>query len=168
MESIVETKRLYLRELSIDDAIDLSQVMCNAESMKYYPRAFTPNEVERWIQKNIDRYETFGYGLWGVVLKENGKLIGDCGLTIQNIDNELLPEIGFHINPAFCRNGYATEAGKATLSYCHAEYKLRQIYSYCNAENIPSRNTMVKIGMEYHKSYYQDGKEKVVYVTIFG
>jgi RimJ/RimL family protein N-acetyltransferase len=167
MNIIFETTRLYLRELALSDINDLSQVLCNTISMKYYPRAFTITEVEQWIVTNINRYSIYGYGLWGVVLKDTDKLIGDCGVTIQQIDNEFLPEIGFHINQDYCRNGYATEAGRKTLSYCNIEYKLKRIYSYCNRENIPSQNTMLKIGMQYHKHYYQDGSEKVVYVKIF-
>ena len=42
-----------------------------------------------------------------------GKLIGDCGITIQNIDGELLPEIGYHIHKDFWRQGFATEAAAA-------------------------------------------------------
>jgi RimJ/RimL family protein N-acetyltransferase len=167
MNVIAETERLYLRELSPGDAKDLSLVLCDAESMKYYPGAFTAAEVEAWIAKNVSRYGIYGYGLWGVVLKENGRLIGDCGITIQNIDNEFLPEIGFHVVREHCRKGYATEAGRKVLAYCNGEYKIRRVYSYCDADNVPSRNTMKKIGMEYHKSYYRDGTEKSVYVKRF-
>ena len=78
--------------------------------------------VENWINKNIDRYKIYGYGLWGVVLRQTDELIGDCGVTIQNIDGELLPEIGFHISPDYCLHGYATEAAMEILKYCRKNF----------------------------------------------
>lgn len=168
MKTVIETERLFLRELALSDTNDLAKVLCNETSMLYYPKAFTLEEVKRWINTNIKRYGVFGYGLWGVVLKSTRLLIGDCGLTIQSIDGESLPEIGFHINPSYCQHGYATEAGKAVLEYGHNEFKLRRIYSYCISENIPSQKTMKKIGMDYHKTYFSNtGKETTVYIKTF-
>ena len=168
MNMMLQTDRLYLRELSLNDTDELALVLCDAEAMKYYPKPFTIAEVKKWINRNIERYETYGYGLWGVVTKESDKLIGDCGITIQNIDNELLPEIGFHINPSFCMKGYASEAGKEVLEYCNKLYKLRKIFSYCDQDNVPSQKTMKKIGMKYHKSYSENNKEMIVYIKEFG
>ena len=45
--------------------------------------------------------EKYGFGLWAVVLKETGAFIGDCGIFIQNIDGEMLPEIGYHIHKRY-------------------------------------------------------------------
>lgn len=167
MEIVLETERLYLRELSSNDAEDLAQVLCDPDSMKYYPQPFDIEGVKNWISRNIRRYEIYGYGLWGIVLRESDRLIGDCGVTIQNIDNELLPEIGFHVIPSCCRMGYASEAGKAVLSFCNATYKISKFYSYCARDNIPSIRTMERIGMEFHKKYFADGKEKTVYIKEF-
>ena len=50
-----------------------------------------------WIERNVNRYRKDGFGLWAVCLKDTGELIGDCGLTLQNIHGEILPEIGYHI-----------------------------------------------------------------------
>ena len=50
------------------------------------------------IEWNLQNYEEYGFGLWAVVLRETDEFIGDCGLTIQNIDGEFLPEIGYHIH----------------------------------------------------------------------
>jgi len=56
-------------------------------------------------------------GLWGVILKAEVRFIGDCGITIQNIDGEELPEIGYHIHQNYCKKGYGSEAAKACLEY---------------------------------------------------
>ncbi len=163
MTYILKTARLQIRELNIFDVESLSKVLSDKISMQYYPKPFSSRGVENWINKNIDRYKIYGYGLWGVVLRQTGELIGDCGVTIQNIDGELLPEIGFHISPDYCLHGYATEAAMEILKYCRKKFGLRAVYSYCNDDNVPSMKTMIKIGMSYYKKYVEDKMVKVVY-----
>ena len=90
MTYILKTERLQIRELDILDAENLSKVLSDRISMQYYPKPFSSRDVENWINKNIDRYRVYGYGLWGVVLQQTNELIVDCGVTIQNIDGELL------------------------------------------------------------------------------
>lgn len=90
----LETERLYLREMTEADFDALYEVLADPDIMRHYPYAFDEKRVRGWIAKNIERYETFGCGLWAVVLKETGEMIGDCGLTMQNINGVIRPEIG--------------------------------------------------------------------------
>lgn len=69
--------------------------------MKHYPYTFDEKRVKNWIAKNIERYNIFGFGLWAVILKETGQFIGDCGITMQNINGSINPEIGYHIEKFF-------------------------------------------------------------------
>lgn len=165
MTHTIETPRLYLRELAPSDAPRLALVLSNPTSMAFYPHPFSRDEVDRWIQKNIRRYSIFGYGLWAVIRKSDNQLIGDCGVTIQNIGNELLPEVGFHTIPECCRMGYASEAAKAVIEYCSKEYKINTFFSYCNLENEASQKTMQKIGMALYKEYTEEGCKKIAYKT---
>ena len=55
--------------------------MADSNIMHHYPYIFDEGRVRNWIVRNIERYKTFGFGLWAVCLKETGELIGDCGLT---------------------------------------------------------------------------------------
>ena len=80
---ILETERLYLRELTESDHAALSSVLGNRDIMRFYPYIFDAARVSWWIRRNMERYRIFGYGLWSVCLKETGELIGDCGLTIS-------------------------------------------------------------------------------------
>ena len=94
---IIETERLFLREMDENDFDALYEVLADADIMQHYPYTFDENRVRNWIQRNIERYRIFGFGLWAVCLKETGEMIGDCGLTMQLIDGEIKPEIGYHI-----------------------------------------------------------------------
>ena len=99
------TERLILRELTPEDTPALCEVLGDREIMRYYPCAFDEVRVRGWIEKNLERYRIFGFGLWAVCLKENGGLIGDCGLTMQNINGSIRPEIGYHIRRDMQRRG---------------------------------------------------------------
>ena len=87
---IIETERLILREYTFEDFDSLYEILSDKETMEHYPAPFDEENVRGWIQWNIENYAKYGFGLWAVVLKETGEMIGDCGITIQNIDDELL------------------------------------------------------------------------------
>ena len=95
---VLETERLILREYRLDDFEALFEILSDAETMQHYPKPYDEEMTKHWIEWNIQNYKEYGFGIWAVELKETGTFIGDCGMTIQNIDGELLPEIGYHIH----------------------------------------------------------------------
>ena len=149
----LETKRLLLREYKIEDFDALYEILSDADVMKYYPKPFDAERVKGWIEWNLDNYKKYGFGLWAVILKDSGKLIGDCGITIQNIDGEQLPEIGYHIHKDFWQKGFASEAASAVRDWAFANTKYSYLYSYMKHTNIPSIKTAQKIGMKKLKEY---------------
>ena len=73
----LETERLIMRELNPADFDSLCQIMQDDATMYAYEGALT----QAWLDRQISRYEKWGFGLWAVILKESGQLIGQCGLT---------------------------------------------------------------------------------------
>lgn len=164
--AILETERLILRELREDDKANLAKVLSNPISMQYYDHPFNEHEVEEWIKWNIENYATYNCGLWAVILKEDGTFLGDCGITMQNIDGEVLPEIGFHIIKEYCNKGYASEAAKACMDYAFDFLGFEQIYSYSTIDNLPSQKVAAKIGMKKHKIFDKNGLQHIVQIAI--
>lgn len=163
---IMETERLYLRELSLDDKKELMKVLCDPESMKFYPHPFSEEEVKNWIKWNIENYKKYKHGLWAVILKESEVFIGDCGITMQNIENEIVPEIGFHIIKEYCNKGFATEAACACKDYGFNVLHYPKIFSYTTVLNVPSQKVAEKIGMKIYKYFEKHGEKQVVKVAI--
>ncbi|KAB8138149.1 GNAT family N-acetyltransferase [Gracilibacillus oryzae] len=159
---IIETDRLYLRELVLEDALRLASVLSDPESMQYYPAPFTFWKVESWIKWNIENYEKYNHGLWAVILKEQDILIGDCGITMQEIDGEIVPEIGFHIIKDYWNKGYATEAAMACQNYAFDVLQYPVVYSYTTVKNVPSQKVAEKIGMRKVKEFEKNGEKQVV------
>ena len=163
MKLIFETRRLYLRQLTLEDTSNLSLVLSDQESMRHYPHPFSNEEVKEWIERNIKRYKNDGFGLWAVIRKADNQFLGDCGITLQNIDGDILPEIGFHIIKKFCNLGYATEAAEACKKYAMEILGYKSIYSYSEVGNKVSQRVSSKIGMNKVKTFKKDGIEEVVY-----
>lgn len=110
---IIETERLFLREMVPEDFDALYAVLADSDIMRHYPYTFDEARVRNWINKNIERCRVFGFGLWALCLKDTGEMIGDCGLTMQSVNGTILPEIGYHIAKSHQRRGYAREAARA-------------------------------------------------------
>lgn len=143
----LETERLILREYTMDDFDALYEILSDAETMKHYPKLFDREKVRNWIQWNIENYAVFGFGLWAVVLKESGSVIGDCGVTMQTIHGKIKPEIGYHIHKDYQRKGYATEAAVKCRDYIFENTPFGAIYSYMKYTNIGSYSVAMKNGM---------------------
>ena len=149
----LETKRLILRDFTTEDFDSLFEILSDADVMKYYPKPFDAEGVKSWIEWNLKNYKKYGFGLWAVCLKNSGKLIGDCGMTMQNIDSQQLPEIGYHIHKDFWQQGFASEAACAVRDWAFKNTQFDSLYSYMKYSNVPSIKTALKIGMKKLKEY---------------
>ena len=155
----IETERLVLREMLEDDFEALRRVLGDRDIMCHYPYEFDDARIRSWIARNRERYSIFGFGLWAVCRKDTGELIGDCGLTMQIIDGQIRPEIGYHIRADHQRQGYATEAARAVRDWAWQNTPFRAIFSYMKAENIPSIRTAMAYGCEYAGEFLDDEGE---------
>ena len=165
MKKILETDRLFLREMSMDDYDALHTVLADPVIMQHYPYAFDEQRVRSWIERNMNRYRENGFGLWAVCLKNTGEMIGDCGLTLQNIDGKMLPEIGYHIRADCQRKGYAKEAAMAVRDWAFRNTDYPALYSYCKYTNEPSFRTAEAIGMHFDREY-PDEANGITHVSV--
>ena len=88
------------------------------------------------------------WSLGGCAKKGSGEFIGDCGITIQNIDNEMLPEIGYHIHKKYWRRGFAKEAACEVIDWVFHNTQYNTIYSYMKYTNVGSYSTAIANGMK--------------------
>ena len=144
---ILETKRLLLREMNQGDFHSLCKILQDEETMYAYEGAFSDQEARDWLDRQISRYREFGFGLWAVVLKETGEVIGQCGLTMQPWKNEEVLEIGYLFQRKFWHNGYATEAAAACKKYAFEVLKADEVCSIIRDTNIPSQKVAERNGM---------------------
>jgi len=126
------------------------------------PPPFDRADVENWIARNRYRYAKDGHGLWAMILKSTGELIGDCGLTVQDVDGAKEVEIGYHVRRDHWGRGLATEAACACRDYGFSRYANRLV-SIIRPENLPSRRVAEKIGMNVWKEVLRATLPHLVY-----
>ncbi len=153
MNWILETDRLKLREIEKTDLDTFHTILSNPETMSFYPTPYSRSDTQHFIEKNIERYESIGCGLWAIILKSGNRLIGDCGITIQNIDGVDEYEIGYHLHKNYWGNGFATEAAKAVKRYGFNHLNLQKLCSYMAADHLSSRMVAERNGMKLEKTF---------------
>ena len=144
---IIETNRLSLREMRQIDYPALCKILQDPDVMYAYEGAFNENEVQEWLDKQINRYKEFGFGLWAVIQSETGEMIGQCGLTMQHYTNSQVLEVGYLFQKEFWHYGYATEAAIACRDYAFDKLNVEEVFSIIRDTNIASQNVAKRIGM---------------------
>ncbi len=184
--SILQTSRLLLREFTPEDADALGLVLSDPETMRYYPAPYDRAGVEQWIERNRQRYRDDGVGLWAMLLKSTQcgadtpvrgdscgvastraraphELIGDCGITRQEVDGERLYEIGYHLRRDFWGRGLATEAAIACRDWAFTHLNTERLISLIRPENLASRRVAERMGMTLWKEVNWRGLVHCVY-----
>ncbi len=151
--TVLETERLSLREMTREDLPALRKILQDEEVMYAYEGAFSDDEVERWLEKQLGNYRTYGFGLWMVILKETGEAIGQCGLTMQEVEESRMLEIGYLFRKEFWHRGFATEAATACKAYAFEKLGAQEVCSIIRDTNIPSRNVALRNGMELTRRF---------------
>lgn len=144
---ILETERLYLREITQADFGALCRILQDEETMYAYEGAFSDEEAQEWLDRQVSRYRKWGFGLWAVILKETDEMIGQCGLTMQPWKDEEVLEIGYLFWRQYWHKGYATEAAKACKRYAFEILDAGEVCSIIRDTNIASQNVAKRNGM---------------------
>ena len=149
MEYLIETKRLYIRKMNLDDFKSLKKVISDPINMKYYEKPYDDNGVLRWINWCMDSYKKYGFGLYAVIDKETMEMIGDCGISMQYIFDNYQPELGYHLRLDYHRLGLWYEMCTAMMEYFFSNFNYNELYSYMDIHNIPSEALAKKNGMTF-------------------
>jgi RimJ/RimL family protein N-acetyltransferase len=146
MREILSTPRLILREISPTDLPGLHRIYSDRECMQFYPAPKSYHETQAWFQElAFDSYAKNGFGLWAVVSRDTGDLIGDCGLTLQTTPAGQEPEVGYHLCREFWHQGLATEAARACVRYGLDTLRMLRAVSITSPGNLPSQRVADKV-----------------------
>ncbi len=165
MKKILETERLFLREMTLADAPFMLELLNTPSWLAYIGDrgVYTIEQAERYLQEgNLKSYAEHGFGFYLVVVKETGHLIGMCGLVKREGLDDI--DIGFAFLPAFTGKGYGYEAASATLVYAKNTLKLARVVAIVHPDNEASISLIKKIGMVYEKQVVlPTGKELLLF-----
>jgi len=161
----IETERLVLRPFH-DDGSDVEamlEVLGDPVSMRFYPAPMDREGTRAWIERQLARYERDGFGLLAIEERGGGRLIGDCGPTVQEADSGSFVELGWHVLGARQRRGIATEAGAACRDAAFASLDALFLISLIRPENEPSRRVAEKLGFEVWRGTFRAGWGHLIY-----
>lgn len=144
---IIETDRLLLRKLTPDDLPTLRRLLQDDQAMVAYEGAFSDAGVQDWLDRQLARYQRWRFGLWAVLLRESGQVIGQCGLTMQPWKGQEVLEIGYLLERAHWHHGYATEAARACKDYAFATLGATEVCSIIRDTNLASQRVALRNGM---------------------
>lgn len=157
---VLETNRLVLRKIVLEDAENLFVLRTDEEVMKYIgrPRPKSIIEVEELIDKMNDITMRIQ---WGITLKDDNRIIGTIGY--HQIEKEhYRAELGYMLHPKQWNNGIMTEAIQSIIKFGFNKMKLHSIQAIINPENDASRKILKKFNFlkegYFKENFYFEGK----------
>lgn len=188
--TIATTNRLIIRELSVDNIKDLLKIYQQKEVNLYmndlYPfqheslnkndnvlKESNPSQINNtFLEDEINKHKAYiehvygfyGFGLWGIFLKEYNSLIGRCGIECNVIDGETEIELSYLLDYNHWGFGYAVESVAAVISYAFDELEMDRIVCVIDKNNLKSIKVAEQIGMQIEKEILHQNRDCYFYV----
>jgi [ribosomal protein S5]-alanine N-acetyltransferase len=160
----IETARLLLRPMVAEDVEPLLGVFADPRVMAAFEsEPFDRAAMERWVRRNLEHQARHGYGLFTVVLRESGLVVGDCGLEQMDVDGRAEAELGYDVRSDHWGRGLATEAARAVRDHAFGTLGMARLVSLVRTGNEASRRVAEKLGMAPEREIDRDGRAYWVY-----
>ena len=155
----LETERLLLRKITLEDADDMFEYASNEVVSEYlsWEAHKSIDDSLQFIKFVLERYKKGEVAPWGIEYKKNGKFIGTINF-VSWLPNDKVAEIGYAISKDYWGKGITTEAAKEVISFGFHNMDLVRIQARCDVKNIASARVLEKNGM-----IFEGVMRKVVY-----
>ena len=165
---VLETERLILRHLCIDDAGFILRLLNEPSFIRHIgdKGVRTGEDAQQYLLSGpIDSYDRFGHGLNMVELKKSGEPVGICGLVRrEDLDD---PDIGYALLEQHWSQGYAAESAEAVMKHARETLNLQRIVAMVTPDNHSSIRLLEKIGLTFERMIRRgdDDKELKFFVS---
>lgn len=162
----IETKRLVLQRLTVADARELFKTVGNPDVMKYWAGGPDRN-IRATIQRISaieEHWQVHGFGDWGVIETNGGRLIGFSGLHYIADMTEV--NIGYAFEPSKWGQGFGYETCRTILDHGFEQLRLKTIVAVIWQDNIASIRLAEKLGLHFWKEFVWQGGKRVAYRTL--
>ena len=162
---ILETDRLRLRRLTLQDRADIHSVLLDARIMTAMHLPCSEEFADQWLARQIALYETHGTANWYAERKADGAFIGIMGLMTHEMNGASVAELGYLIHPDYQRQGYASEGAKGCMEYAFHVLNADYVTASIAADNTPSMSLAEKLGLfPVEEHIYRRNGENVRYI----
>lgn len=167
MMNILETDRLILCKLTLDDAPFILELLNDPAFLRFIGDrgVRTLDDARNYIANGpMDSYEKHGFGLYLTKLKDSDTPIGICGLLKRDFLEDA--DIGFAFLPEFTGKGYGFESAAAVMEYGKTVLGLKRIVAITAPDNVASIKLLEKLGLRFEKTarFSKDGSESKLFV----
>lgn len=154
---IAETKRLIIRESKVSDVDDFYRIYAKPGMTDYTEALFPDPEDEKKYMADYIReiYGFYGYGIWTVISRETGEIIGRAGVTMR--EGYDYPEIGYVIDKDCQGRGLAYEACKAIIEYTKTHIETDRILALSQRDNVAGNGLLLKLGFTCEEEVMERG-----------
>jgi len=144
------TERLLLRAWRDGDLPALVALNADAEVMRHFPSPLDAEQSVQLLARIRAHFAEHGFGFWALERRDTGELIGVTGLAHVGFDAPFVPavEVGWRLARAHWRQGYASEAARASMAVAFERLALDEVLSFTVPANLPSQAVMRSIGMQ--------------------
>lgn len=157
---ILETERLRIREISVDDVDRIYELYSHKDITKYMPPLYEDKDLEIEYTKNYieNIYGFYNYGIWIVEEKVSGEVIGRVGCEYKEYDGITAKhELGYMIGVDYQGKGYAKEALEAVVKHMKQNFDVNEFYVEISKENKVSRHIAEKMGFKFEEKVNKNG-----------
>lgn len=161
---ILQTDRLLVRESVLEDVDEFYRIYREPSITLYMEDLYKDRDEElAYMKAYIDRiYGFYGYGLWTVVLKDTGQVIGRAGLSVR--EGYELPELGFLIEVSYQKQGYGFEVCNGILQYAKEVLEFEKIQALAEEKNIISVHLLEKLGFEFERNVIEAHRDYKLFI----
>ena len=166
--TIVETERLCIRQITNEDAKDLSKVLADPVVMQYSTvGVHSQEQIYDYIANCKNQYNLNGYGHWAIYNSITGEFVGVCGLNKHKVDTDNVIHINYRLATDQQGKGYAVEATFGVLYFAKNVLKLKTIYALIESANISSIKVVNRTGFQFIKpSEFRGFKIDIYHITL--
>jgi RimJ/RimL family protein N-acetyltransferase len=170
---VLETEKLILREMSLNDAKEIFEIYTSKKALRYLGKHPYKNikEAKERIDTALVAYKKKEGIRWGITLKNSDKLLGSASIW-RIVREHFRGEIGYELSPEYWKKGIMSEALIAIINFAFTNMNLHTIEANIDPENTASEKLLLKLGFEKEghlkESFYFKGKfeDNAVYSLI--
>ena len=145
---LLRSERLGFRRWTPDDLPSAQLLWGDLAVTKFFGGPFPPVEIERRLRIELERNERYGFQYWPIHRLTDGQFAGCCGLR-PYLPEEKIPELGFHLRPAFWGQGLAGEAARRVIEYAFTSLNVAALSAGHHPDNVNSKKVLERIGFRY-------------------
>ncbi|WP_416872660.1 glutamine-hydrolyzing GMP synthase [Helicobacter ganmani] len=168
---VCESERVFLRPYTQADFAALHKIVSNKETMVAWGQGFSKKESEEWLEKQLAHYQQYGFGIWAIIEKQSGAIIGNAGLNHTEISlkgkTQKIVEIGYLLHRDFWGKGYGSEVARMCVKYGFETLGLEEVYCLIKEDNLSSLKVAKKLSMQKVGEYPKPYKGKKINHLVF-